>query len=202
MKRFVIFFLIILMGFWVSNGFAYYKWYDKNGQIHFSDVEPPLDAKDKDGNPWWKVEEKTEKSEKKAQNQGVQSKSDDTFIQSGEMHRRTKEGVEEDESEEKGFMNWLKSFISDDEEELRSYPILIEKYGIRPLETPDLDKVGSTFKAKVVNMRKRVWSSCKGTRNGDIIFFTNKGGGYWETHGGVPDCPYYEGFYMTSEDLH
>jgi hypothetical protein len=60
---------------------------------------------------------------------------------------------------------------------------------------PKKDVIGSTFRAKVVDSSKGVWSSCKGTRNGDVYVFKNKGEGLWETDGGVPECPFYESFY-------
>jgi hypothetical protein len=76
------------------------------------------------------------------------------------------------------------------------YPQLAERLGICPLEPIQ----GPSFRARVVNSRKMVWSSCKGTRNGDEYRFVNRGDGFWETDGGSPACPFYEGFYLGSQN--
>ena len=102
-----------------------------------------------------------------------------------------------DENEKEGLFKRLTNIFSDDDNgEDCVVPWLVEKYGICPVgeDEPNMDKVGNTFKAVVVDNRKGVWSSCRGTYNGDIIMFTYKGQGYWETDGNVPECSFYEGF--------
>lgn len=189
--------------------YSVYQWYDVKGNTHFTQDVPPPDAKKKDGSSWWEIENTQEKKEKelkkriqrarqrikserkkqtKPSNQKSPAKEDDS----------EKPEREEAESEDKaGFFERLAKFFSKkDKAENCIVPWLVEKHGICPLddEEPNMDEIGNEFKAVVVNNRKCVWSSCRGTYNGDILKFVYKGDGYWETDGNKPECPYYEGF--------
>ncbi len=35
--------------------YGFYKWYDNKGIVHYTQKEPPADAKNEDGSPWWKT---------------------------------------------------------------------------------------------------------------------------------------------------
>jgi len=80
------------------------------------------------------------------------------------------------------------------------YPNLAASRGICPLEAPPVGTVGGRFRAIIVDARKGGWSSCRVTRDGDVLVFTNKGDGDWETDAGVPACPFKEGFHAAVID--
>lgn len=195
---------------------AYYKWFDEKGFVHYTEADPPEYAKNEDGSSWWGTEPDQEKEKrlKKKRLQRIRTKIKihrvrepepqvkpareidivvDFFPEyPGEKHEQEPESVEE-----KGFFSRLFDFFSNEEEEKPecAEPWLLEKHGICAFNKPDMKAVGNTFKAEVINNHKCVWSSCRGTYNGDIVAFTYKGNKYWETDGNVPECPFYEGFY-------
>lgn len=55
---------------------AYYKWYDENGVVHYTQADPPADAKNEDGSSWWEEEPdpEEEKSLREQKLQQIQEK--------------------------------------------------------------------------------------------------------------------------------
>jgi len=199
---------------------AYYKWYNEKGFVHYTEADPPYSAKNEDGSSWWGTEQDQEKEKrlKEKRLKRIRTKIKIRRLHESEPQAKPEQEIDIDvdffseypsqnsepasESDaEKGFFRRLFDFFSKDEEEEErpecAEPWLIKKHGICAFNKPDMKAVGNTFKAKVINNHKCVWSSCRGTSNGDIVSFTYKGNGYWETDGNVPECPFYEGFYWT-----
>jgi hypothetical protein len=205
---------------------AYYKWYDENGIVHYTEAPPPKNARDKDGTSWWEKEQDQEgdmpirESGSEKMHTPIENKNAHEFKREANSAAEieansslyTDEASEQDfeDAEKKGFFRRFIGFFSrkqkkekarkikeETKEEERSCeePWLIEKHGICALNNPDMDIIGNSFKAEVVDHRKGVWSSCRGTVNGDVLTFTYKGEGYWETDGNVPQCAFYQGFY-------
>ena len=56
MRTFVLIILTILLLIFHAPGYAYYKWYDKNGVVHYTQADPPADAKNEDGSSWWEAD--------------------------------------------------------------------------------------------------------------------------------------------------
>jgi hypothetical protein len=186
-----------------------YLWWDENGNAHATQTPPPENARTKDGKNFWYSDDDSGKF------QVSKEELDETYFN---MDQKIFEGIENElESEEglevtkhdyenlspeqkNGFWQSVKDFFTKTEKHAAKkkkdceYKWYAEKHGICPLEKPQINVVSSSFKAVVIDHRKGVWSSCKGTRNGDVYKFVNKGNGYWETDGGVSECPFYEGF--------
>ena len=184
-----------------------YLWYDENGRAHYTHDPPPANALSKSGENWWPEDETSESDVVAEEEIG---KADDNLTQ--RVVETEEYNIPEHEDElsdqrkttrkpkKKGFFNFFISLFKTDKENNNDdncdkYAWFVENHGICPLDEPKKDVIGSSFKAKVVDNKKRVWSSCKGTHIGDIYTFKNKGGGRWETDGGVPGCPFYESFY-------
>ena len=188
-----------------------YKWYDENGKAHYTQDPPPANARSESGESWWQEDET---SESDAKSEVVLDKADTNLLQSDmaveenslheeveakepPLHEEDDENLNQKErkrkSKKKGFFSFFKRDKEDND--CDGYAWFVENHGICPLDEPKKDVIGSTFRAKVVDSRKGVWSSCKGTRNGDVYVFKNKGEGLWETDGGEPECPFYESFY-------
>ncbi len=194
-------------------GYGTYKWYDHKGIVHYTQNAPPADAKNEDGSIWWETEigqdEEKELRKKRVQQarltikkvnsskkkNSAPEKKDNTPDEEDVSQKPDEEEAEKDDNEGL-FKGVAKLFAKKTDGKGCKVPWLLEKHGICPLdgETPNMDEIGNKFKAVVVNNRKCVWSSCRGTYNGDILIFTYKGQGYWETDGNVPECPYNEGF--------
>lgn len=204
--------LLIILFYVSQSDFAHgdhYLWWDENGGAHVTLTPPPDNARTKDGKNFWRSDDDPGKF------QVSKEELDETYIN---MDQKIFEGIENDlESEEgikvtkhdhknlsseqkKGFWQSVKDFFNKADKQAEKkrkeceYKWYVEKHGICPLKEPQINVVGSSFKAVVVDHRKGVWSSCKGTLNGDVYKFVNKGNGYWETDGGISDCPFYEGF--------
>jgi hypothetical protein len=211
MKTFVLIIFTIFLLIFHAPARAYYQWYDENGIVHYTQADPPEDAKDENGSSWWgtepdKEEEKRLREQRlrqirfKIKNRNARKPKssikpaklidEDVFVEAEEDPEQESEPVEK-----KGFFSRLFDFFSKKEE--CAEPWLLERYGICAFNKPDMEAVGNTFRAKVINNRKGVWSHCRGTYNGDILTFTFKGGTYWETDGNVPACPFYRGFYWN-----
>jgi len=219
MRPSVIILLIILFLIFHAPASAFYKWYDEKGFVHYTEADPPYNARDEDGSSWWGIEPDQEKEkrlrEKKlkrirtkikirrfheSESQAKPTREIDIDIDSFSEYPSENSEQAIESIEEKGFFRRLFDFFSKEEEEERpecAEPWLLAKHGICALNKPDMKAVGNTFKAKVTNNRKGVWSHCRGTYNGDILTFTFKGGTYWETDGNVPGCPFYRGFYWN-----
>lgn len=214
MKVFVLIKVIILLVMFHTPAWAYHKWYDEKGIVHYTQADPPANAKNEDGSSWWGDEPEQDEGkvarQKKIEqirlqitnNNTPQPKPDTEPARSIEENTRPEieekePGQESEPIESKGFLQRMVGIFSkdDSEEPVCQEPWLLKEYGICALNKPDMEKVGNTFKAEVVDNRKCVWSSCRGTYNGDVVTFTFKGQGYWETDGNVPECPFYQGFY-------
>ncbi|MGD8520086.1 MAG: DUF4124 domain-containing protein [Desulfobacterales bacterium] len=186
-------------------------WYDENGRAHYTQDPPPANARTKSGENWWQEDEIPGSDAISGEGLDVVDTSlSQSAMEVGENSIHEEMQAEEhflDEEEDvnlnrserkrkskkKGFFSFFKRDREDND--CDEYAWLVENYGICPLDEPKKDVIGSTFRAKVVDSSKGVWSSCKGTRNGDVYVFKNKGEGLWETDGGVPECPFYESFY-------
>ena len=191
---------------------AYYKWYDNKGYVHYTQDNPPEDAKNEDGTSWW---ETVDDKEKENQYRKFIIKPATTKLNNGNKPERNKsfktystdenislkpEKEEQEKNDDEGiFKRLFKLFSNDEEDENCMVPWLAEKHGICPLgeEEPNMDEIGNNFKAVVIDNRKCVWSDCRGTYKGDVITFIYKGEGYWETDGNVPECSFYRGFYWN-----
>jgi hypothetical protein len=53
--RVIFMLLFIVLATETSSVQAYYQWYDKNGFAHFTTDDPPPEARNKNGSPWWKI---------------------------------------------------------------------------------------------------------------------------------------------------
>lgn len=225
MRIFLPIILTVLLLIFIKSACAYYKWYDENGIVHYTQNDPPADAKDEDGSSWWGTdpdpEEEKRLREQRLQQIHIEIKNRNALNPKLEIKAPTHvdevdlSGSEEEASDQqsepgktKGFFERLVGFFSKKQKRAEKVekteeaedteclePWLLEAHGICALDKPDIKAVGNTFKAKVIDNRKGVWSSCRGTYNGDILTFSYKGKGYWETDGNVPECPFYEGFY-------
>jgi hypothetical protein len=214
MKTVVLIKIITLLVMLHTPAWAYHKWYDEKGTVHYTQADPPGNAKNKDGSSWW-GEEPDQAADKGARqkkieqarikikkNNAPQPGSDTEPVRN--IEENTAPEIEEEASdqesepsENQGFFKRLVGIFSKDEkdESVCEAPWLLQTHGICALSKPDMGAVGNTFEAEVVNNRKCVWSDCRGTYNGDIVTFTYKGGEYWETDGNVPECSFYRGFY-------
>jgi hypothetical protein len=180
---------------------AYYQWYDKNGFAHFTTDDPPPEARNKNGSPWWKINPALP-NHVKEKKQSLPS----LVEEKKQFERNENEQSPEESPEEKPkssfFLKLYESFLAifpgtdRSGSNCRDYSELVTRLGICPLDKIKIGEEGSQFRAKVVDSRKAVWSSCKGTRNGDVYTFVNRGNGYWETDGGFPACPSFQGFYF------
>ena len=218
MRTFVLIILTILLLIFHAPARAYYKWYDEKGIVHYTQADPPADAKDEDGSSWWGTEpdQEEEKRLREQRLQQIRLKIKNRNARKPKPNIKRAPPIEVDVSvkaeeepekeskpiEKKGFFKQLFGIFpkeekeEEEEEEIKcEEPWLLEVHGICALDKPDMKAVGNTFKAKVIDNRKCVWSSCRGTYNGDIVTFTYKGERHWETDGNVPECPFYEGFY-------
>ena len=209
MKALVLLPVFFLFFYLPSNvcGNEIYIWYDENGRAHYTHNPPPANALSKTGESWWQEDETSENDV--VAEEGL-DKAYDNLMQSVVEAEENNIPEQEDEHfdqrettrkpKKKGFFSFFISLFKRDKEDdnddnCDKYAWFVENHGICPLDEPKKDVIGSTFRAKVVDSRKGVWSSCKGTRNGDVYVFKNKGEGLWETDGGVPECPFYESFY-------
>lgn len=214
MRTIVLIKIVILLVMLQVPAWAYHKWYDEKGIVHYTQADPPANAKNEDGSNWWAEEpnQDANKVARKKKIEQVRLKIKNSREPKPEPGTEPAQNIEENislesEAEEpdeksepieaKGLLQRMVSLFSKDdtEEPVCDEPWLLKEHGICALNKPDREKVGSTFKAEVVDNRKCVWSSCRGTYNGDIVTFTYKGQGYWETDGNVPECPFYQGFY-------
>jgi hypothetical protein len=215
--------LVFLLLIFHKPAWGYYKWYDENGVVHYTQADPPADAKNEDGSSWWgeepDPEEKKSLREQKLQQIRAKIKSRDThkpkpaikpprYVADADISGTEEEASvkEKKHVKNKSFFDRLVGIFFEKEieeieeteetEDVECLEIwLLEAHGICALDKPDMKVVGNMFKAEVIDNRKGVWSSCRGTYNGDILNFTYKGKGYWETDGNVPECPFYQGFY-------
>jgi hypothetical protein len=71
MRTFVLIILTILLLIFHTPACAYYKWYDEKGFVHYTQADPPADAKDEDGSSWWGTEPDQEE-EKRLRKQRLQ----------------------------------------------------------------------------------------------------------------------------------
>lgn len=188
--RVILMLLFIVLVTETSSVQAYYQWYDKNGFAHFTTDAPPPEARNKNGSPWWKT------------NPALPS----LVEEKKQFERNENEQSPEESPEEKPkssfFIKLYEAFLAifpgtdRSGSNCRDYSELATRLGICPLDKIKIGKEGSRFRAKVVDNRKAVWSSCKGTLKGDVYTFVNRGDGFWETDGGFPACPFYQGFYF------
>ena len=51
---------------------AYYKWYDENGVVHYTEADPPFDAKNADGSSWWGEDADAEEAADLARKQRIE----------------------------------------------------------------------------------------------------------------------------------
>jgi hypothetical protein len=63
MRPIILIILTILLLVFPAQGYAYYKWYDENGSVHYTEVDPPPDAKNEDGSNWWEDEPESEQED-------------------------------------------------------------------------------------------------------------------------------------------
>lgn len=198
--RVILMLLFIVLVTETSSVQAYYLWYDKNGFAHYTENDPPPEARNKNGSPWWNINPALPRLVKEKK-QSLPSLAEKKQFEINEKEQSPEESLEE-KPESSFFINLYEAFMAIFPGTDRSgsycsdYAELVTRLGICPLDKIEIGKEGSRFRAKVVDSRKAVWSSCKGTRNGDVYTFVNRGKGFWETDGGVPACPSYEGFYF------
>jgi hypothetical protein len=191
-----------------TQAWAYHKWYDQKGIVHYSQADPPPNAKNEDGSSWWgeDPDQDAGKDARKKKIEQVRSKIKNSREPKPKLDidEDTPPQIEAEEPDQEsepiegeGLFKRVVGIFSKDEkdESVCEEPWLIKKHGICALGKPDMGAVGNTFQAEVVNNRKCVWSDCGGTYNGDVVTFTYKGGGYWETDGNIPECSFYRGFY-------
>jgi len=214
MKTVVFIKIIVLLVMFHTPAWAYHKWYDEKGIVHYTQADPPANAKNEDGSSWWGDEPEPEEEglarKQRIEQARLKIKNNNTpqpepgIKPAQDIEENTPPEIEEEEPdqesepiESKGFLQRMVGIFSkdDNEEPVCQEPWLLQKHGICAFNKPDMGAVGNTFEAEVVNNRKCVWSDCRGTYNGDLVTFTYKGGGYWETDGNVPECSFYRGFY-------
>ena len=56
MKAVVLIKVIILLVMFHTPAWAYHKWYDEKGIVHYTQADPPSNAKNEDGSSWWAEE--------------------------------------------------------------------------------------------------------------------------------------------------
>jgi len=210
MKTVVLIKVIILLVMFHTPACAYHKWYDEKEIVHYTQADPPANAKNEDGSSWW-GEESDQDAGKAARKKKIEQvrlkmknsrepkpdiKPAQDIAEDIPPETEAQEPDEESEPDEnKGlFKRLFGVFFKGEVEAECKEPWLVEKHGLCAIDKPDMEKVGNTFEALVINNRKGVWSNCRGTYNGDHLKFTFKGDGYWETDGNVPECPFYQGF--------
>jgi hypothetical protein len=210
MRTWILIKIIIFLVMFHTPAWAYHKWYDEKGIVHYTQADPPANAKNEDGSSWW-GEAPDQDADKAARQRKIEQarikikeenapKPGTDAEPAQDIEENTVPEIKEEESEpieNRGFLQRMVGIFSKDEkdESVCEATWLLQKHGICALTKPDMGAVGNTFDAEVVNNRKCVWSDCRGTYNGDIVTFTYKGGGYWETDGNVPTCSFYRGFH-------